>query len=619
MSAHFVKRLSRHWTIAIGILAVVVSVIVSYYPSLKVGFLGDDWWFLGKAAALPLLDYVAFYFDPRVQIFWYRPLYGILLLFEFIIFRATPEGYHGGQILLHGLDCLLLGGVIWQLTHRWRLSFLSALFYAALPVNALAVFWIAVQDPLALAFYLATVWAWIVYLQRASRFHYRLAFVSLILALLAKESSVSLPLTLFLMDRLVLTKPVSWRDLIRRYVPLGVVFLAYLILEYNVQSSAYFPNRWGYSFGPHVFVNLAHYLALLFFPWGQDEPFIYIPLAFGCVAYLVVGFTRRSRLLLFMAVQAILMIAPALAFPIIFFQARYLYFATTLTALGFAIAVEWLNQCGEKHDGLRILSVFIAIGIVLANGWGTMSAATEWVEKGRQWRVPLRDIYRDHPTYPPDTFLYFVDPPYPMIMRNLTGMFILRYGSNVTVWSNDAEWGGVDTDRFANLRAHRNSFVYYFDENLLRHEVHVDPFDGSTSLPALPVHFQNLIRLEGYEVTASRVKAGAEVVLLLYWQALSPIERDYTVFIHLLNEEGETVFGQDSQPRNGRAPTSSWRPGKLVVDAHSLTIPSHISPGKYRFAIGLYHLATGERLELMDESNVPIGQQIIIEPIEIVE
>ncbi|MDE3092014.1 MAG: hypothetical protein KGJ80_21790, partial [Chloroflexota bacterium] len=222
------------------------------------------------------------------------------------------------------------------------------------------------------------------------------------------------------------------------------------------------------------------------------------------------------------------------------------------------------------------------------------------------------------PTYPSDTYLYFVEPPYPMIMRNLTGMFLLRYGTNVNVWSNNADFGGVDEDQFANLRAHRNSFIYYFDDHALRHEVAVDLVDASSATPTLPVHFQSSVGLRGYEVTSSRVKAGADLVLLLYWQASAPIDRDYTVFVHLIDENGATVFGEDSQPRGGRAPTTTWKSGKLIVDAHIVTM-TQIPPGKYRLAVGLYDSSTQTPLSIIDANGAPVTQQVVIRPIEVVE
>jgi hypothetical protein len=206
-----------------------------------------------------------------------------------------------------------------------------------------------------------------------------------------------------------------------------------------------------------------------------------------------------------------------------------------------------------------------------------------------------------------------------MIVRNLSGMFLLRYGSNVTVWSNDAEYGGVDENRFANLREHDHAYIYYFDDSKLRHEVPVDPVTQTTASPALPVRFQAPIRLQGYELTSAALKRGNDLGLLLYWDAEDRMEKDYTVFVHLVNDKGETVLGEDSQPRGGRLPTSQWALGKMVIDAHMITLPPDILAGKYYLEVGLYYFPTRETVNLLDDKNRPVTDRIVIEPFVVEE
>lgn len=608
------------WTRLVGLVALAAVVLVSYLPSVKVGFLGDDWWFLGKAASLNLPDYLAFYFDPRTQIFWYRPLYGIFLLFEYLFFGAAPDGYHVGQIVLHVLNCLLLFGIVRQFTGRWRIALLAGLVFAVLPVNNLAIFWIAVQDPLAMVFYLASIWSWIVYLQTERRAYYFLSLAAFVLALLGKESSVFLPITLFLIDRLLIAKPSSLSDALRRYVPIAVVFLAYLAIELRVQTYAYFPNHWGYGIGEQIIDNLVHYLSLTIFPWGEDLPVIsYSVLALALLVLIPFGIWKRSKWLVFFAIQTALAIAPALAFPTQFFQARYLYVAAALSAILLASLVETIWMHLGNHRWKVAACALAALGLVLVGSWMTAAASDKQAEAARQNRVPIRDIFQEHPDYPAGTYLYFVEPPYPMIMRNLTGMFFLRYGPKVTVWSNDAERGGIDENRFAQLRDHARSFVYYFDESLRRHEVAVDMTAKNTASPALPAQFQEGIRLEGFELTGTTLKPGNDLVLLLYWRTTDTIQKDYTVFVHWVNDKGEIILGDDTQPRGGRAPTSGWAVNKLVVDTHLITMPSDALPGKYHLEVGLYFLPTQQRLQVIDDHGNPVVDQVSIEPFTIVD
>jgi 4-amino-4-deoxy-L-arabinose transferase-like glycosyltransferase len=81
--------------------------------------------------------------------------------------------------------------------------------------------------------------------------------------------------------------------------------------------------------------------------------------------------------------------------------------------------------------------------------------------------------------------------------------------------------------------------------------------------------------------------------LTLNWQSLRPADKNYTVFVHLLDEQGVLVGQHDGEPGNGRLPTSMWLPGEFLADSHPLTLPGS---GQYTLAVGAYDWQTGQRL-----------------------
>jgi hypothetical protein len=113
----------------------------------------------------------------------------------------------------------------------------------------------------------------------------------------------------------------------------------------------------------------------------------------------------------------------------------------------------------------------------------------------------------------------------------------------------------------------------------------------------MSVTFGSQVALVGYAAQALTSKDKSQsVTLTLYWQALGEMDTDYTVFVHLVDGNG-TVRGQhDSAPMNGAYPTTLWRPGEFVTDAHALTLPSDLPPGDYVLEVGLYQAETGQRL-----------------------
>ncbi|RMF04729.1 MAG: hypothetical protein D6768_02525, partial [Chloroflexi bacterium] len=94
---------------------------------------------------------------------------------------------------------------------------------------------------------------------------------------------------------------------------------------------------------------------------------------------------------------------------------------------------------------------------------------------------------------------------------------------------------------------------------------------------------------------------------------------DYTVFVHLLDENDQMVAGSDSQPLNGRYPTTIWQADETIPDTHTLPLPQNLPPGTYRLALGLYHQPSGQRLplELSTGQVDPAGRYILPQPVTI--
>jgi hypothetical protein len=105
------------------------------------------------------------------------------------------------------------------------------------------------------------------------------------------------------------------------------------------------------------------------------------------------------------------------------------------------------------------------------------------------------------------------------------------------------------------------------------------------------------IHLLGYDlVSPDQLKPGQTLNLALHWQAIRPPTADYTVFTQLIGPDGLVWGQQDSQPQGGRYPTTAWTVDQKVVDRYELTLRQDAPRGQYRLMVGMYQLATGQRL-----------------------
>lgn len=90
-------------------------------------------------------------------------------------------------------------------------------------------------------------------------------------------------------------------------------------------------------------------------------------------------------------------------------------------------------------------------------------------------------------------------------------------------------------------------------------------------------------------VGSGGAQVGAQFHLVLYWQAVAPVESQYTVFTQVLNGAGQLVAQQDNAPAAGQAPTDTWTPRLVVRDAYMLDLPADLPPGDYHVIVGMYN------------------------------
>jgi hypothetical protein len=105
------------------------------------------------------------------------------------------------------------------------------------------------------------------------------------------------------------------------------------------------------------------------------------------------------------------------------------------------------------------------------------------------------------------------------------------------------------------------------------------------------------ISLAGYTLAGGPYQPDAAVPIVLEWRAREALSRDFTLFVHLIAEDG-TIWGQHDQAPT-IAPTSRWQPGASYVELFCPRLPPDAPPGRYRVNIGWYEYPSLRRLALM--------------------
>jgi hypothetical protein len=599
---NFLRMEQRNrWTVA-GIIVLVCVGLSVYWNALAVDFWTDDYQFLETAGRLDWQAYLREYFDPSVQWHWYRPVQGLAWWLGYQLFRVAPAGYHLVQVLLHVANSLWLYALTARATRRWRIGFLAALLYIVLPAYNLAVYWPGVADPLAAFFFLAAMWLWFDYLESGGMRRFGFAFVTFVFALFAKEIGIVLPAVLFLADRWIIAKPISFRQLVQRYALFIVTVAIFVLLEYRVLTRGVFTRQLGYGIGGHVLDALGFHLTTLAFPWHAPTILKNILLAL-ILALVAFAMYRRMWKLLFLGAAMVLTLLPILPFPPgIAFAARYLYLPLMGSMIGLALAIDFVLRARTQSTVWFVTAIGIAIllwwhGGIVAEDGANFAATT------RAERLQFRPVFQRYPAFGPGTLLYFIAPTHP----NLSGLMFTRYGAKVITSSTEMNFSG-------NLRDYAHAFVFYRDEQNIWRDQTVEPNIDLHITPTLPSTFDQSILLERAELVRQRVKRGEALVVLVAWHAAGKIDQEYTAFTHLIDANGNRIDGIDSPPRGGNPPMTRWLIGESKQDAIILTIDPAIAPGMYALHIGLYKSDTLERLTLSDGRD-----HVTLEFVEVIE
>lgn len=147
--------------------------------------------------------------------------------------------------------------------------------------------------------------------------------------------------------------------------------------------------------------------------------------------------------------------------------------------------------------------------------------------------------------------------------------------------------------------------------------VEIRPRPGEFPNP-LDANFGDRIALVGYTLDRRVARPGEAIHLTLYWKALTPMQTDYNVFVHVLGVQNQVWGWSDGWPVEGRSPTSLWRPGDVVEDMRTLTIGETTPPGFYDIEVGLYTIAEG-RLPRLAEDGHWLADRVLLSKIRVVE
>jgi hypothetical protein len=131
--------------------------------------------------------------------------------------------------------------------------------------------------------------------------------------------------------------------------------------------------------------------------------------------------------------------------------------------------------------------------------------------------------------------------------------------------------------------------------------------DAGTPQQPLVANVGEKLRLLGYDLDNHSAHPGEAFRLALYWEVQQSMDRDWSVFVHVLDvETGLPLATRDRYPAQGLLATSDMEPGLRWVDQYVVEIPeTAYAPAGAMLEVGLYDAVTGERLPIRVDAGTP--------------
>ena len=92
-----------------------------------------------------------------------------------------------------------------------------------------------------------------------------------------------------------------------------------------------------------------------------------------------------------------------------------------------------------------------------------------------------------------------------------------------------------------------------------------------------------------------RAAIGSPLKMTYKFDVTQPVSSDFVVFVHVLDDQGDSLWGDDHQPPQ---PTSTWKPGQKVEYTRTIFVQNYPYIGPAHVRIGLYQPSTSQRLPL---------------------
>jgi tetratricopeptide (TPR) repeat protein len=390
-------------TFAIGLILIIV--FTSFLPSLHNDFVNwDDVEFVMNNSLIKELSWenLGRIFTSSHDVL-YKPVVFLVFALEYHFFKLNPFFYHLINLIFHLANSLLVFWLIFLITDKTGVAFITALLFGVHPLRVESVAWVFELKDLLCGFFF--LWALVLYLYyRKSNFlrYYYLALFSFVLSLLSKPLGLALPFVLLAVEYLKNYRLKYWDKVPFLFLSVGIVIINIVGNKFGVSSE--WRSLRSFWLIP---CQISFYLNKVFLPvklsclYPEDvlqPPYVFFSTALLFLLAVAALFSQKyTRKLVFGSLFFLLLLAPTL-FSHAYYQVPYIVadHFTYLALIGiFYILSEgffWFYRKQAASSPLiRIFLILIPCTILGILSFLTYQRTKVWKDSLNLWNDVLKN------------------------------------------------------------------------------------------------------------------------------------------------------------------------------------------------------------------------------------
>lgn len=380
---------------------IVFAALLLYLASFVNYFTHDDFFVFAISNANSLGGFLKYFYESPGGWGLYRPISTqVFYTLSRILFGYNPFWIH---VVLFGLFIailILIYNIVFRITKNFKISYIATFLYATSATHFGQLYFPATQEIWVAFFYLLSVWFFLKYELHNKLYFYCLSILLFVLALMSKESALTL---LFVLPALhwLLNKKINLKRLLFRLTPFVIITLGYLVFRfyyYGFTSG----DSYIWDFSPRIVNTVMWYLLWSFnIPemlvdfvgpglninpnlikyWGRDMLFILTPFI-GGIAMIVYKFItlrnwlwKNYKIILFGMYWFIVTLVTVIFLPLHKFS-----FYLTIPLIGLVVIIAKLFEKSLRSTVIIFCLLWVLVSYATLN----LTRNTHWITRGAQ-------------------------------------------------------------------------------------------------------------------------------------------------------------------------------------------------------------------------------------------